>query len=137
MDRIRKDVWEADLAELKDAGIGYMPTAFPGFSWDNLRQARPGSTAIARRRGEFYWRQFAIFRELGVRTVFVGMFDEVDEGTAIYKVSNQTPVGKHFVTYEGLDSDWYLKLTGAATLMIRGDLPHSAKIPDKLPAPKD
>ena len=44
---------------------------------------------IPRRKGEFYWRQFAIFKELGIRTVFVGMFDEVDEGTAIYKVAEQ------------------------------------------------
>jgi hypothetical protein len=137
MDRVRKEVWEGDLAELKGTGIGYMPTAFPGFSWDNLRQAKPGSTAIPRRRGEFYWRQFAIFRSLGIRTVFVGMFDEVDEGTAIYKVSNQIPMGKHFVTYEGLDSDWYLRLTGAATQMIRGDIPLSEKIPEKLPTSKD
>jgi hypothetical protein len=137
MDRIRRDVWEADLAELKGAGTGYMPTAFPGFSWDNLKRARPGSTNIPRRRGEFYWRQFAIFKSLGIRTVFVGMFDEVDEGTAIYKVSDQTPVGKHFVTYEGLPSDYYLRLTGAATKMIRGDEPQSEKIPENLPPPKD
>ena len=129
MDRIRKAVWEPDLADLKASGKGYMPTAFPGFSWDNLRRARPGSTAILRRQGEFYWRQFAIFRELGVRTVFVGMFDEVDEGTAIYKVADKTPVGRHFVTYEGRPSDWYLKLTGAATRMIRGEIPLSEKIP--------
>ena len=133
MDHIRKEVWEPDLADLKRTGKGYMPTAFPGFSWDNLRRARPGSTAIPRRKGEFYWRQFAIFKELGIRTVFVGMFDEVDEGTAIYKVAGQTPVGKHFVTYEGLPSDWYLKLTGAATRMIRGEIPLSEKIPETLP----
>jgi hypothetical protein len=132
MDRIRKEVWEADLTELKGSNKGYMPTAFPGFSWDNLRRARPGSTMIPRRKGEFYWRQFAIFRELGVRTVFVGMFDEVDEGTAIYKVAEKVPVGKHFATYEGLPSDWYLRLTGAATKMIRGDLPLSKKIPAEL-----
>jgi hypothetical protein len=114
-----------------------MPNAFPGFSWDNLRRARPGSTNIARRKGDFYWRQFAIFRQLGIRSVFVGMFDEVDEGTAIYKVTNQPPVGKHFVTYEGLPSDYYLRLTGAATRMIRGDAPLSEKIPDELPNPKD
>jgi hypothetical protein len=137
MDRVRKAVWEGDLAELKDTGKGYMPTAFPGFSWDNLRRAQPGSTQIPRRKGEFYWRQFAIFRTLGIRTVFVGMFDEVDEGTAIYKVSNQPPVGKHFVTYEGLPADWYLKLTGAATQMIRGDTPLAEKIPVRLPSPKD
>jgi hypothetical protein len=132
MDRVRKDVWENDLAELNAAGIGYMPTAFPGFSWDNLKRARPGSTLIARSKGEFYWRQFAIFKQLGVRTAFVGMFDEVDEGTAIFKVANETPVGKHFVTYEGLPSDWYLRLTGAATRMMRGDIPHSETIPETL-----
>jgi hypothetical protein len=129
MDRHRKGIWEGDLAELKPLGKGYMPTAYPGFSWDNLQRKPAGSTGIARRQGEFYWRQFAIFRELGIRTVFVGMFDEVDEGTAIYKVASQTPVGQHFVTYEGLPPDYYLKLTGAATRMIRGEAPLSAKIP--------
>ena len=136
MDSIRKNVWEKDLAELKPQGIGYMPTAFPGFSWDNLRQTPPGKTMIARRKGEFYWRQFSIFKQLGIRTVFVGMFDEVDEGTAIFKVSNDVPVGKYFVTYEGLPSDWYLKLTGPATQMIRGETPWSEKIPGTLPGPK-
>jgi len=57
------------------------------------------------------------------------MFDEVDEGTAIYKVSNEIPVGKYFATYEGLPSDYYLKLTGAATKMIRGEIPFSERIP--------
>jgi len=136
MDRIRKTVWEPDLAELRPEGIDYMPTAFPGFSWDNLRQTAPGTTMIARRKGEFYWRQFSIFKELGIRTVFVGMFDEVDEGTAIYKVASVTPVGKYFVTYEGMPSDWYLRLTGAATMMMRGTAPFSEQIPQALPLPQ-
>ena len=46
-------------------------------------------------------------------------------------------MGKYFVTYEGLPSDWYLKLTGAATQMIRGEAPLSETIPEKLPFPKD
>jgi hypothetical protein len=133
MDHIRKVVWEGDLAELKDKGVGYMPTAFPGFSWDNLRQTKPGSTNIPRRGGAFYWRQFAIFKELGIRTIFVGMFDEVDEGTAIYKVASETPQGQHFVTYEGLPTDWYLRLTGAATRMIRGEIPSTSNLPLKVP----
>lgn len=136
MDRVRKEVWEGDLAELKGTGIGYMPTAFPGFSWDNLRQTPPGTTLTARRKGEFYWRQFVLFKALGVRTVFVGMFDEVNEGTAVYKVANEVPVGKYFVTYDGLPPDYYLRLTGAATRMIRGEVPLSEKIPDKLPSPE-
>jgi hypothetical protein len=137
MDRVRKEVWEGDLAELKTSGKGYMPTAFPGFSWDNLMRRPPGATKIARRGGEFFWRQLVIFRELGIRTVFVGMFDEVDEGTAIFKVANKTPVAKYFVTYEGLPSDWYLKLTGAATRMIRGDAPISRTIPAEIRLHKD
>jgi hypothetical protein len=135
MDRVRAASWEGDLAELKGLGLGYMPTAFPGFSWDNLRQKPPGTTTIPRRKGAFYWRQFAIFRSLGIRSVFVGMFDEVNEGTAIYKVANQTPVGKNFVTYEGLPTDWYLRLTGAATRMIRGDAPLAETIPENPPGP--
>jgi hypothetical protein len=133
MDRVRTNSWEGDLAELKGLGIGYMPTAFPGFSWDNLRKKPPGTTTIPRRKGEFYWRQFAIFRELGIRTVFVGMFDEVNEGTAVYKVANQTPVGVNFVGLEGLPTDWYLRLTGLATRMIRGEIPLSMSIPDNVP----
>jgi len=69
--------------------------------------------------------------------VLVGMFDEVNEGTAIYKVADQIPVGKYFVTYEGLPSDYYLKLTGAATQMIRGETPLSETIPEKLPGHRE
>ncbi len=137
MDRVRTNSWEGDLAELKGLGIGYMPTAFPGFSWDNLRQKPPGTTTIQRHKGEFYWRQFAIFRELGIRSVFVGMFDEVNEGTAIYKVANQTPVGVNFLGLEGLPTDWYLRLTGAATKMIHNEAPLSVRIPDQLPLPQE
>jgi hypothetical protein len=137
MNRMRKTVWQPDLVELRRLGMGYMPTALPGFSWDNLQQLPPGKAQIPRRKGEFYWRQFAIFKSLGIRTVFVGMFDEVNEGTAIFKVSNQTPVGKYFLNYEGLPSDWYLKLTGAATAMIRGDAPLSQNIPTNLSNPKE
>lgn len=137
MDRHRKNVWEGDLAELRPESKGYMPTAFPGFSWDNLRQFPPGTSQIRRRGGEFFWRQFVAFRELGIRTVFVGMFDEVNEGTAIYKVSNVIPVGHYFVTLQGKPSDYYLRLTGAATRMIRGDMPLSAAIPQYLPGPRE
>jgi hypothetical protein len=136
MDTIRTNCWEPDLAELKTLGIGYMPTAFPGFSWDNLQRKPPGTTTIPRRKGEFYWRQFAIFKELGIRSVFVGMFDEVNEGTAIYKIANNTPVGENFITLNGLPSDWYLRLTGAATKMIRNETPLSPTIPDDLPPPQ-
>ena len=55
--------------------------------------------------------------------LYVAMFDEVDEATAIFKCTDQPPVGTgvNFLTYEGLSSDHYLRLTGLATQVIRGD----------------
>ena len=137
MDHMRDKIWKDDLVELNALHKGYMPTAFPGFSWDNLQKKPPGTTQIPRRKGEFFWRQFAIFKSLGVKTVFVGMFDEVDEGTAIYKVANVTPVGPYFLTYDGLPSDYYLKLTGLMTQLMRGPAPFPEHIPATLPKNKN
>jgi hypothetical protein len=62
------------------------------------------------------------------------MFDEVDEGTAIFKCTNNPPVGEStFITFEGLPSDHYLRLVGMAGRMIRGEIPYSEKMPN-LPA---
>jgi hypothetical protein len=47
------------------------------------------------------------------------MFDEMDEGTAILKVTNSPPGQGHFVTYEGLPSDWYLRLAGEGGALLR------------------
>jgi hypothetical protein len=61
----------------------------------------------------------------GADMLYVAMFDEVDEGTAIFKCTNEPPTrdGVKFITYEGLPSDQYLRLTGLAGKVIRGELP--------------
>ena len=63
--------------------------------------------------------------------IYVAMFDEVDEGTAIFKCTNDVLAGgaSKFLTYEGLPSDFYLKLTGAGGKMLRGEIPFSDKVP--------
>jgi hypothetical protein len=63
---------------------------------------------------------------------YVAMFDEVDEGTAIFKCTNDPPVGR-FCTYEGLSSDHYLKLTGLAGRLLRGE---DVSFPEVTPDPK-
>jgi hypothetical protein len=53
----------------------------------------------------------------------------VDEGTAIFKVSNTPPGQGYFVTYEGLPADWYLRLTAEGSKVISGEHPNSLNIP--------
>jgi hypothetical protein len=52
------------------------------------------------------------------------MFDEVDEGTAVFKCTNNPPTSPDakFITYEGLPSDYYLRLTGKAGKLLRGEI---------------
>ena len=60
------------------------------------------------------------------------MFDEVDEGTAIFKCTDNPPIGKsRFLTYEGLPSDYYLWLTGKAGELLRNKISVSKNIPDR------
>ena len=55
--------------------------------------------------------------------IYQAMFDEMDEGTAIFKCTNDPPEGaSRFVTLEGLPSDHYLWLTGLGGRLLRGEV---------------
>lgn len=116
--------WTRDLAWCKAHGKQYMPVVFPGFSWHNLRHATTPSDQIPRDGGRFLWAQYVAAKKLDIPMVYQAMFDEVDEGTAIFKCTNDVPVGAKsvFVTYHGLPSDFYLKLVGEGTRLIRGEM---------------
>jgi hypothetical protein len=121
--------WAEDKKEYEKDGRLWLPVVYPGFSWDNLQRLSPGSSLIPRRRGAFLWEQFHELSKLGVSSVYVAMFDEVDEGTAIFKVTNDAPTQGHFVTYEGLPSDWYLRLVGEGAKMLKAKQPVPREIP--------
>jgi hypothetical protein len=121
--------WSQDLPEASNAGMLYLPVIYPGFSWDNLQQLTPGTSLIPRLGGEFLWKQFHAAANLGLDMAYVAMFDEVDEGRAIFKVCNTPPTQAHFVTYEGLPADWYLRLTAEGSKMLSGERPNTAVIP--------
>jgi len=122
-----------DAAWCKERGKEYLPVVFPGFSWHNMK---PDSklNQIPRLGGKFLWTQYAEAKKAGATMVYQAMFDEVDEGTAIFKCTNDPPVGEsQFVTYEGLPSDFYLRLVGQAGKMIRGQLPLTDEMPQLVP----
>ena len=121
--------WSQDLAEATAAGMLYLPVIYPGFSWDNLQQQPPGTSMIPRLGGDFLWKQFYDAANLGLDMAYVAMFDEVDEGTAIFKVSNTPPIQAYFVTYDGQPADWYLRLTAEGTKVLTGERPNVPTIP--------
>lgn len=140
LDAVRRNQESAlapDAAWCRARGVAYLPVVFPGFSWHNLkhREDRPAPLdQIPRLGGEFLWQQALAARRVGAETVYVAMFDEVDEGTAIFKVAPSPPVGASpFLDYGGLPSDHYLWLTGAIGRMLRGDLPASERRPQRAP----
>ncbi len=116
-------VWKQDLQWCEHEKLDFLPVVFPGFSWKNLKGGQLGE--IPRRKGEFFWSQVSAAKRVGCEMIYVAMFDEVDEGTAIFKCTNQPPSGDgvEFLTYEGLPSDHYLKLAGEAGALLRGDGP--------------
>jgi len=110
--------WAEDKRQCEKRGALWLPVIYSGFSWDNLMKLPPGKSLIPRRGGKFLWEQFHALSKLGADSVCVAMFDEVDEGTAIFKVTNTPPTQGHWVTYEGMPSDWYLRLVGEGTRML-------------------
>ena len=115
-----------------------MPVIFPGFSWYNLMRGMNGSTLnqIPRIGGRFYWRQAYNAVSAGCTMIYGAMFDEVDEGTAMFKLAptpNELPVQGTWVPLnidgETLPSDWYLRLADKATRMLRGDIPLQSSMP--------
>ncbi len=125
---------EADLAPdlqwCQDHGKEYLPVVFPGFSWHNMN-ARSRSDQIPRLKGNFEWTQIYNAKKAGATMIYQSMFDEMNEGTSIFKCTETPPVGDQskFLNFEGLGSDFYLKLVGQAGRMLRGELPLSAKVP--------
>jgi hypothetical protein len=135
MDRYRDVVLE-DIKWCKENKIDYAPCVSPGFSWHNLsRYEFPDDIkpvgSIPRQGGKFYWQQISTAINAGASMLYIAMFDEVNEATAIFKCSDNPPISDvaKFINMDGKPSDTYLWLTGEAAKMLRKEIPLSLKMP--------
>lgn len=117
-----------DMEYCKVNHIAYQPVVFPGFAWSNWN----GGTVnqISRNKGDFLWQQVFNIKSLGLTNLYVAMFDEYDEGTAIAKIADSyftVPTNQYFLTSSAdgtyVSSDFYLRLVGKATKTMRDELP--------------
>ncbi len=128
-------------------GKDYLPVVFPGFSWQNLKGEKWDH--IPRLGGSFLWRQiYKAIAQGGATMIYQAMFDEVDEGTAIFKCTNDPPVAEaplvvstpflptgnasyppYDISDAQLPSDHYLRLVGQAGRMLRGEIEPQATMP--------
>lgn len=136
-----REVVAGDVAETQKLGIVYLPVVWPGSSWTNLqrnRGERYERNMFPRYCGSFYWQQVVNVLDAGAKQMFIAMFDEVDEGTAMYKmVTAQTGLPKDSqlipLDIDGckLNSDFYLRLASATA-----DATRSGGVPGRgLPIP--
>jgi hypothetical protein len=137
MDRYR-DIILGDMKWCSENSVDYVPCICPGFSWHNLSRSEfpddiKPPASIPRQGGRFYWQQISTALSAGANMLYVAMFDEVNEGTAIFKVTDNPPVSDvaKFVGMDGKPSDHYLWLTGEAAKMLRKEKPLSFAMPER------
>jgi hypothetical protein len=125
-----------DIAATKAAGREYLPVLWPGFSWYNQKQGADPLNQVPRAGGAFYWRQVFDAMNAGATMLYVAMFDEMDEGTAMFKLAPtpaQLPTGVKLLPLNAdginLPSDWYLRLGGMSTKTLRREIPNRDKMP--------
>lgn len=125
-----KTLVQEDIAWCKENKLDYAPLAFPGFSWVNMNE---NSKPIPRNRGSFYWKQLSNYIAEGAEMIYLAMFDEIDEGTAIFKCATEVPVGEsYFLALDAdLGNDYYLFLAGTAGKMLKKEMPLTTTIPKR------
>lgn len=133
------EFWRPDLKECEFNGKDFMPVVYPGYSFHN---SNPDKTfnEVPRLGGNLFWKQLRLAMDEGAKMIYVAMFDEVDEGTAIFKVAEdsfQVPNMVKFVNlntdqalgYRCVPCDWYMSLLGNATNFLRAGQPMPEDMP--------
>jgi hypothetical protein len=132
-------VMVADYNYCNQKGIDYNPVVSPGASTMHLRDGAHMRNWKPRNGGHFLWSQVYEVVKMGSKFMYVAMFDEVDEGTAMYKLVETVdglPVGAHQVPLDedgyDLPSDWYLQIGTEIQKMLEGTLDLTPDLPNAI-----
>ena len=124
------DEWAGDIAMCKAHGVTFMPVINSGTHIAGPPPIPPALPYVPRRHGNYLWQQFIAASKTGaISSAFVAMFDEVNEGTQIMKVTSKPPVQAQFLTYDGATNDYYLRLVGEGAKYMRSGKPVPLAIP--------
>lgn len=124
-----------DINWCDERGIDYNPVVTPGGStaYQNGPESRNN---FPRMGGQFLWDQAYEVIRTGNKFMYVAMFDEIDEGTAMYKLAeipDDCPVADPALVplnEDGFDlpSDWYLQLGAEMQKMLDGTIELTSQI---------
>jgi len=124
---------QPDFTYCKAHGIDYQPVIFPGFAWSNWNSNKVNE--IPRRKGDLLWQQVYNIKSMEIPSMYVAMFDEYDEGTAILKAADSyfaKPTNQYFLTTSAdgtyISSDFYMRLVGKATRVFKGLDPLTSQV---------
>lgn len=95
-----KSLISSDISWCKTNNVGYAPLCYVGSSDRNMH---PNNGWGPRLKGEFFWQQVYHDISKGAKMLYIAMFDEIDEGTAIFKCLNQCDVPSNVA-----DPDYYV-----------------------------
>lgn len=124
--RIAQDISTAKTYSTADHRVVYAVHTFPGGSDRNMHpnngypDGDPTNTGY-RYGGKFFWQQLYLDIKNGAQAIYVGMFDEIDEGTAIFKQMHVSDVPSNIPypfksvptsgTYKWGETDYWVNFT--------------------------
>jgi len=122
-----------DQAYCSQYNMDYQPVVFPGFAWSNWNGGN--KNLIPRLKGDFFWKQLVNISQSNISSMYVAMFDEYDEATAILNIADSyymLPTNQYFLTTSAdgtyLSSDFYLRLVEKATKVIHKSISLSTTV---------
>ncbi|MCK5174107.1 MAG: hypothetical protein KAR47_12005, partial [Planctomycetes bacterium] len=144
MERTQSDL-VSQKNKLDSWGMKILPHAWPGFSWHNLKEYVFPRSYTDRAGGDFYWDKIYNAVSIGADQIFLGMFDEYDEGTAIMPMSDDPPVVPYpnipnidgdddwgyYITNDGMPDDWWMTLSGHAKEMLCDQISLTSSLPSE------